>query len=182
MNIKNKTGFKGHVRITIKDSDGNYKKLWQENALGELLGIKIPGITGRYSTEYNKDNLIVDAGLAGIASRYNGDGAEAAFTYIAVGTDDTAAAADNTTLGAEITDSGLARAEATASRETTTATNDTAKLSEEFTVTGTKAINEVGIFNAASAGTMGSRTVITTKNVEDGDTITIEYTLEVAEA
>jgi hypothetical protein len=182
MKSRNKIGVKGHYKITIKDSNGNYKNLWQENALGELLGIRIPFITGRYSTEYHKDNLIVDAGLAGIASRYNGDGSEDEFKYIAVGTDDTAAAAGNTTLGTEITDSGLSRALATASRETTTATNDTAKLSNEFSVTGTKAIKEVGVFNAASAGTMGSRTVITTKNVESGDTITIEYTLEVAEA
>ena len=181
MNIKNKAGVKGHLKIRIKDSEGNYKNLWQENKLGELLGIKIPGLTGKYSTEYHKDNLIVDAGLAGIASRYNGDGSEAVFTYIAVGTSDTAAAADQTTLVSEITTDGLARASATPSRETTTKTNDTAKLVKEFAVTGTKAINEVGIFNAATDGTMGSRTVITTKNVDDGDTIEISYELQVTE-
>lgn len=182
MKFKNKLGVKGHFKIRIKDSFGNLKSLWQENKLGELLSIKIPFITGRYSTEYHKDNLIIDAGLAGIASRYNGDGSEAAFTYIAVGDSDTAAAADQTTLVSEITGNGLARAAATASRETTTKTNDTAKLLKEFTVTGTEAIKEVGIFNADTAGTMGSRTVITTKNVDDGDTIEITYTLQVAEA
>ena len=181
--IKNKLGVKGHVKIRIKDSEGNFKSLWQENKLGELLGLQIPGLTGKYSTEYHKDNLIVDAGLAGIASRYNGDGAEAAFTYIAVGTSDTDPT-DGTkeTLVAEITDSGLERAAATASREKTTKTNDTAKLVKEFTVTGPKAINEVGILNAATDGTLGSRTVITTKNVDSGDTIEITYTLQVAEA
>lgn len=180
--INAKAKVKENVSIQIKGKDGNLKELFQENWLGKLIKKEIPYLTGHYTTEYRAANLIVDAGLAGIASRYNGDGSEAAFTYIAVGTDDTAAAAGQTALVAEIEDSGLERAEATESRETTTATNDTAKLSKEFTVTGTKAIKEVGVFNAASAGTMGSRTVITTKNVENGDTITITYTLVIAEA
>jgi len=180
--INAKAKVKENISIQIKDKEGNLKPLWQENWFGKILKKEIPYLTGHYTTEYRVANLIVDAGLAGIASRYNGDGAEAAFTYIAVGTDDTGAASGQTTLVAEIGDSGLSRASAAASRETTTATNDTAKLSKEFSVSGTKAIKEVGIFNAASAGTMGSRVVITTKNVENGDTITISYTLVIAEA
>jgi hypothetical protein len=185
MNIFNKAKIKAkeNVFISIKDKNGNPKKLWQPNILGNILKVKIPYITGFFTYEYKCSNLIVNAGLAGIASRYNGDGSEAAFTYIAVGTDDTAATAVDTTLGAEIADSGLERAVAdTIERTTTTVANDTARLIKAFSVTGTKAINEVGIFNASSDGTMGSRTVITTKNVENGDTITITYTLAVAEA
>ena len=78
---------------------------------------------------------------------------------------------------AEITDSGLARVIGTKSTVQTTVAGDTSQLLKEFSVTGTKAIKEVGVLNAASAGTMLSRTVITTKNVGSGDTIEIIYKL-----
>ena len=140
-------GVKGHFQIKIKNNLGNYKSLWQENRLGSFL-LKAFGIdlrtplTGGFSETYNKNNLVVNAGLAAIASRINGDGAEAAFTYIAMGTDDTAAAAAQTSLVAEIVDSGLERAAATASRDTENVTNDKAKLVKSFTATGSKAIKD----------------------------------------
>lgn len=119
--------------------------------------------------------MITNAGLAALASRELWDSTdhEAPFTYIALGTGTTEASATDTTLEAEIVDSGLERAIATLSRVTTTAANDTAQRSHEFTATGTKAITEVGVLNAASEGTLMARNIITTKNVDSGDTITI---------
>jgi len=186
--IKDKQKLVGRYNLTITDKNGELKELWQENKLGRFifekfgLDLRIPYLTGGMALSYNVYNLVVNAGLAGVASVINGDGSEAAFTYLAVGTDDTAAAAGNTTLGTEITDSGLERASATASRVTTTVTNDTAQLLKAFSVTGTKAVAEVGVLNASSTGTMLSRTVITTKNVENGDTLTITYKISSANA
>jgi len=120
-------------------------------------------------------NLITTAGKAGLASRLNGNGAEAAFTYLAVGTGTNAAAAGDTTLQTEITDSGLARAAATVSRVTTTTTNDTARLAYTWTATGTKAITEVGALNAAAAGTLLGRRVFSAVNVVNTDTFGITY-------
>lgn len=120
-------------------------------------------------------NLIVTAGKAGMASRLNGSGGEAAFTYLAVGIGTGAAAAGDTTLGSEITDSGLARAAATVSRVTTTVTNDTARLVYSWTVSGTKAVTEAGAFNASSAGTLLGRQVFSAINVESGDTLQLTY-------
>ncbi len=153
-----KVGLVGIIEITAKDKDGNVK-------------------------DYRKlKNLIVDAGLAGLASRINGSGAEAAFTYLAVGTGVVAADPANTTLGTEITNSGLERAAATASRTTTTATNDTAKLSKTWSVTGTKAVTEVGALNAGAAGTLLGRQVFTAVNVADGDSLQIDYSFVSANA
>lgn len=120
-------------------------------------------------------NLITNAGKAGAASRLNGSGSEAAFTYLAVGTGTNAASASDTTLQTEITDSGLARVNATASRVTTTVTNDTAQLATTFTVTGTKAVTEAGILNAASSGTLLSRQVFSAVNVVNGDSLQLTY-------
>lgn len=125
-------------------------------------------------------NLVTNAGFAGIASRINGSGAEAAATYLAVGTGTTAAAAGNTALETEITDSGLQRVNATASRTTTTQTNDTATLVNTFSVTGTKAVTEAGVLNASSGGVLFARSVFTAVNVVNGDSLQLTYKIKVA--
>ena len=120
-------------------------------------------------------NLVTNAGFAGMASRCNGDGAEAVFTYIAVGTGATAANVTDTTLETETAASGLSRAAGTASRKTTDVTNDTASLTKTFTVTGTVAVTESGVLNASSAGTLLSHQVFTAVNVVDGDSLQITW-------
>src|SRR4030042_7135547 len=82
---------KGEVEFTLRDQNGNIKK------------------------HYKLRNLIVTVGKAGTASRVNGSGAEAAFTYIAIGTGTTAAAVGNTALQTEITTGGGERKSATVS-------------------------------------------------------------------
>jgi len=123
-------------------------------------------------------NLVTTTGKAGAASRLNGSGAEAAFTYLAVGTGTTAAAIGDTTLQTEIATSGLSRVNATASRVTTTTTNDTAQLANTFTVTGTAAVTEAGILNAASVGTLLCRQVFSAVNVLSGDTFILTYKVQ----
>ncbi len=173
----------GHYKISIRDKEGNLKNLWQPNALG-FLGVRIPGITGNYTTQYTTKNRIVDDGLEAIAKRGIGV-AQDEFKFIALGIDDTGEQDDDSTLASEITDTthpgrDLERAEAT----TQSVTANVATLEQEFTVGGTATnipIKEVGVFDQlALGGTMLSRTVITTKNVDTGDKITITYELTLA--
>ena len=118
----------------------------------------------------------MSAGKAGAASRLNGAGSEAVFTALALGTGTTAPVIGNTALETEITDSGLARGAATVGRETTTVTDDTATWDKTFTVTGTKAITEIGILNnVASGGTLVGRQVFGSINVVDGYTLQMIY-------
>lgn len=145
-------------------------------------GIQIPGLTGNFALSRNIRNLVTNAGFAGIASRINGAGSEAAFTYIAVGTGTTAAAAADTTLETEVADSGLSRANSTASRVTTTQTNDTAQLVNTFTVTGTKAVTESGVLNAASNGVLLCRQVFSAINVVNGDSLQVTWKVKAAAA
>jgi len=127
-----------------------------------------------WSTKWLR-NTITNVGLAVISGLAGNVDAQTAFTYLAVGTSATAESATHTALQAEITDSGLARAASTVSRVTTTQTNDTLQLTYMWTATATKAVEEVGVFNAASAGTMLGRKLTTTKTVNNTETLSATY-------
>lgn len=183
-------GLYQNVEYRLTDKDGNAKGIFQENKLCRFLlqngilsplwinaklGFLLRPFLGRYSDVRNIRNLVVNAGKAGMASRANGAGAEAVFTYIAMGTGVVAAAATDTALGTELAVSGLGRANATASRVTTTVTNDTAQLQNTFTVTGSAAVTESGVLNAASVGTLLARQVFTAINVVNGDNLQVTW-------
>lgn len=124
-------------------------------------------------------NKMTNASLAVITGLVGNTGAQTAFGYLAVGTDSTAVSASHTALQAEITDTGLARASATISRSTTTQANDTLNFVKEWTASGTKTIEEVGIFNAASNGVMLARATTGTISLLSGHTVEITYSWRV---
>lgn len=152
MKNEGKLGIKGQVRLQCFDENGNLK----------------------WDTGFMK-NTITNAGLGVISGLVGNVGSEVAFTYLAVGTSNTAESAAHTALQAEITDSGLERAAATVSQETTTQTDDTLQLTKTWSVTGTKTVEEIGAFNDASAGTMLGRKLTTSKSVVSGDTLIGTY-------
>jgi len=125
-------------------------------------------------------NIITNTGKAGMASRFNGAGSEAAFTYLALGTGSTAAAAGDTALGTEIVASGLSRANATVSRVTTTQTNDTAQALHTWTASGSVSPSEVGLLNAASVGVLAARQVFTAVPLVSSDSFQITYKVQFA--
>jgi len=151
-----KTG--GYVHLVCRDKDGNLK--W----------------------EHKGKNIITNAGLAAIAGLVGNTGSVTAFSYIALGTSSTAVAAGDTTLGAEITDTGLQRAAATVSRTTTTAANDTLRFAKTFTATGSKTVEEVGIFNASSSGVLLGHLLTGSKALQNTDTLTVTYDIVFADA
>lgn len=155
--LKSKVGLKGRARLQCFDKDGNLK----------------------WDTGFMR-NTIASAGKAVVAGLIGNSGSPTAFTYLAVGTSATAESASHTALQAEITDSGLARASATVALVTTTVTNDTLRLTKTFSVTGTKTIEEIGIFNAVSAGTMLGRKLTTSKAVSSGDSLQATYDIQVS--
>jgi hypothetical protein len=177
-----------NVDYVLRDKNGDIKPIFQPNGLFLWLlkkGIvsphapKIPLLFGNWSHHLNISNLVTTAGKAGAASRINGAGAEAAFTYIAMGIGTTAAAAGDTALESEIVDSGLERANSTASRVTTDVTNDTAQLQNTFSVTGTKAVTESGVLNAGASGTLLARQVFSAINVVSGDSLQVTWKIDV---
>ena len=115
-----------------------------------------------------------NASLAEYSGLAGNTGGKTAFTYVACGTGTGAEAAGDTTLGTEISDSGLERSTGTLTQQTTTQTNDTLQIVKAWSVSGTKTIAEVGMFNASSSGTMAFRDKLSsTKSVVSGDTYTL---------
>lgn len=114
-----------------------------------------------------------NASLAEYSGLAGDTGSKTAFTYVACGTGTGTEAAGDTVLGAEITDSGLARSTGTLTQRTTSQTDDTLRIVKAWSVTGTKTIAEVAMFNASSSGTMAWRDKLSsTKSVVSGDTFT----------
>jgi hypothetical protein len=134
-------------------------------------------IDGKVLSDETVHNLGTNARLAVFSGLVGNTGSQTAFTYLAVGTSSTAVSASHTTLQAEITDSGFERASATMARATTTQTNDTLTFTKQWTATGAKTIEEVGYFNASSAGTMGGRALTGTKTMGVGQTLTAVYSV-----
>ena len=184
---KAKVVLRENVEYVLRDKDGNVKKLFQPNKIGAWLlkhgivspTLKLSVLLGNYADQMVVSNLVMNVGMAGVASRINGAGAEVAFTYIAIGIGTTAVAAGDTQLDSEITTGGGARAVATASRVTTDVTNDTAQLVLTYNFTDTFAVTESGVLNAASAGTLLARQVFSAVNVVNGDSLQITWKLDV---
>lgn len=102
---------------------------------------------------------------------------EAEFTYIAIGSDDTAESEAHTALIAEITTNGGARAEAL-----TDITDGVLTISKEFEATGALTVNEAGVFNASSEGIMMVRGITDSEiTLANGQFLEVVFTLEVEE-
>ncbi len=134
---------------------------------------------GTAEKEVEVHNKMTNASLAVISGLVGNTGAQTAFGYIGLGTSSTAVSAAHTGLQAEIVGSGLTRAASTNSRTTTTQTNDTLNFVKIFTATGSQSIEEIGIFNASSSGTMLARALTGTVSVANGNVITATYTWKV---
>lgn len=140
------------------------------------IDFKITRVNGKVE-KWTVHNSIMNAGFAQLAL-LAGDASAVPFTYLAVGTSTTAVAASQTALAAEATTLGMGRAAATVSLVTTTQTNDTLQLVYQWTATGTITIEEIGIFNDASVGTMLARALTATKTLGNGDKLDTTYKIK----
>ena len=136
----------GKLTLTLRDAEGNIKQ------------------------EVDKNNLIVQVGKNFLANAVLNT-SSSPFTYMAIGTNGTAATLSDTTLGTE-----LVRQVFTSG---TVSTNVVTLTTTYAAGTGTGALQEAGIFNASSAGTMLSHVVFSTINKGAADTLTITWTVTV---
>jgi outer membrane protein assembly factor BamB len=135
------------------------------------LRVVVTGADGKVKEEHQFKNLVVTVGKNFVASRMVGT-ASAVMSHMAVGSNNTAAAAGDTALGAELGRVALSTSTATTNVVTYTATFPAG--------TGTGAIVEAGIFNASSAGTMLCRTVFAVVNKGVDDALSITWTITIS--
>ncbi len=178
MNIKDETKLTGRYDMAIYRFDKKWQILWNN-----LLGFFDNGLKTAYTLKHARlidswtaYNSVMNAGRAQIASLI-GDATAVPFTYMELGTSNTAVAVTQTALQAAITTSGLARAAATISRIQTNVANDTYKAVYTWTASGSQTVEEIGIFNAASTGTILSRALTGSKSLVSGDQLMATYTL-----
>jgi hypothetical protein len=117
------------------------------------------------------DNLVVTTGKNFVASRMK-DATATAMSHLAIGTGTTAAAVGDTTLVTEAARQALT--------STTVSTNEVAYVAAFAAGTGTGAITEAGLLNAASSGTLLCRTVFSVVNKGSDDSMTITWTITVS--
>ena len=137
--------------------------------------------TGKLTVEIKNDkgvvietrevkNLVVDDGLEYIADRMKNN--STVMSHMAIGTGSTAAAASDTALGTEAARQALT--------STTVTANAVAYVASFGAGTGTGAITEAGILNAASGGTLLCRTVFSVVNKGASDSMTITWTVTIS--
>lgn len=142
------------------------------NELFKLTGKVHVTVTNEHGevVEQRAANLVVTTGKNFTASRMVGI-ASNVMSHMALGSSSTAAAVGDTALGAE-----LGRVALTAG---TAATNVVTYTATFGTGVATGGVQEAGIFNASSAGTMLCRVVFAVVNKGANDTIAITWTVTV---
>jgi len=144
--------------------------------MGKLRGrvvIRLLGPDGEEKERREFRNLIVNAGLAWLAGIMSGD-ETGAQDYCAIGTGTTGPLATDTTLQTEV-----ARVQGTKSRVTTDTTNDTYQCVTTFAAgTGTGAITESGLLDAAAAGDLLCRQTFSVINKGADDSLEVTWKID----
>lgn len=132
-------------------------------------------ITDNGTTVFEQDNVVTNNGVARIAAVWAADSSTTP-THIGIGTDNTAAATTDTALGAEVDRNAIL---------TDFASGAVATFKAFFSKSEANGstIAEVGMFDAASGGTMFCRSVLATAIVKDATkSINITWTITFADA
>ena len=140
--------------------------------LSGQLSIVLKDKAGNIKDQREVKNLVVNAGLAYIASRMK-DTTKGAMSHMALGSGTTAAAAANTDLGTL-----LGSREALDSTTIAGTNNEKVVYVSSFEAgDATGAVTEAGIFNAATSGDMLCRTVFAVVNKSADDTMSVTWTI-----
>jgi len=163
---KENMGFADTIEFVHRDKDGKVIKKW--------------------TSKGTSHNCLTNLGFADVAALILLDVADPTqYDYIAIGTGTAAPNPTDTTLGIE-----KSRLAGVGTRVQTAVANDTAQLVATFSqaadggLTGTDDITEVGVFNAATAGTMLMRQTFAaeTLNWDAGDTLEMTVKIQVKQA
>lgn len=94
--------------------------------------------------------------------------------WIALSNDTLTEGVGSTTLSTEIAANGLTRAQGTVNH---TGGTNTTTVSKVFTASGTQSAQKAALFTASSSGTMNHALAFTQRNLINGDTLTVTFTI-----
>lgn len=144
-------------------------------ALTGQVGIVVRDVNGNIKDSRDIKNLVVNKGLAYIASRVVGT-SKNTMSHMALGSGTTAAAPGQT----DVT-SILGQRESIDATEITGAQSEKVKYTCTFEAgDATGAVTEAGIFNASTGGDMLCRTTFAVVNKDADDTMTVTWTITLA--
>jgi hypothetical protein len=141
-------------------------------AIGKLK-IEVISPDGIVKDKREVDNLVVDTGRTHIASRMVGV-SQNIMSHMAIGTSSTAASAGQLVLSAEVG----TRSAFTSYTNTNQVVTAIATFGASNPATA-QGIQEAGIFNALTSGTMLCRTTFSVVNKDPADTLQITWTITV---
>lgn len=140
------------------------------NATGQV-SVEVYGPDGNLKEKAHIPNLVVQVGRDYIASRMK-DATETVMSHMSVGEDNTSPAIGNTALGTEIGRVAL---------DSTTVNNNVVTYVATFPAgTGTGGLEEAGVFNDATAGTMLCRTTFAIVNKAAADSMVITWAITIS--
>jgi len=143
--------------------------------LSGQLNIVLKDKAGNIKDERMEKNLVVNTGLAFIASRMIGT-SKSVMSHMAIGSSTSSATGAQTDLV-----SMLGAREAIDSSNIIGTNNEKVVYVSNFEAgDGTGAVTEAGIFNAATSGDMLCRTVFAVVNKAADDTMSISWTITIA--
>ena len=152
-------GFRDRVILEHRDKDGN--------------------LIAKRDSGWQKHECLTNTGFASVAGLLLTDVGDTAYDYIGIGTGVGAADPTDTDLGTPVK-----RKTGTGTRVTTTVANDTSQIVVTFaaadTLSGTDAITESGVMNAAAAGTMICRQTFAALNInwDAGDSLQVTWKIQ----
>ena len=133
-----------------------------------IVNIKQYNSTGNLIKDFTVNNLVVNSGISFIINRMYSS-VENPMSHMAIGGTFGTPVPSETTLGSEITRVALT--------STTIVGNSLVFVATFGAGVGTGLIQEAGIFNAATSGTMLNRVSFGSVNKNSSDTIVITWTL-----
>jgi hypothetical protein len=151
--------------------------IYEDLAAVGRLKIQVISPEGIVKDEREIKNLVVDSGKEFIAQSMlkTTSNTPAAMTHMAIGTNSTSAAAGNTALGGEV---GTRVAFSPAASATANVVTYVGTFLPNNPATS-QGIQEAGIFNASSGGTMLCRTTFAVVNKDPADTLAITWTITI---
>ena len=164
-------------------ADRKELKRVEPQGMADRVTLRVFTKDGKLKQEYDSGwspNGITNVGFAEVAGLILLDVGGTAFDYIAIGTGTTAFDPTQTALVSEVI-----RKAGTGSKTTTSVTDDTAQLVTTFSsadgLSGSHAITESGVFNAASGGVMLCRQTFSALNIDwdAGDTLQVTWKIQI---